>query len=494
MAETLINNNQINTSNTDKITVAVCNKVFSDLHNTLIQKGVSETDISADNPTGLVDAVKALPTNTIGAIRRDFPITLLPKNMEGAQQGFYHEVVGDYFIKQRSTDTIYIFDMSKQSFDENCHQADGGDLRIKINQALIQSAIGGDTTLGTIYLKHIPGTLNAIYTDNAGHAGIVASDANVGTISATCVNLSNSEKSLYSGDLTGKTFNIFATNGEKAFACAGYIPNVASSGYPVFLIDLQTGSSDVQNWTFFSNDMSNRGYDSTYYNGVYFCVNGNNTLSIKINWNDIESSALLRNVSYSAVAQYGFFNNKVYSLILTNNIQTLEIYDTISGQTKNINLGKTYKQAFMTIDGRPGIYNNRRCLFIEHLENGYIQICSIMGFIWLDENENFIKPISGYDYISVTLLNGNAPYTLFTPGACVPIKYNGKYYLINTSNNNYLRNGLIEQYYGKVIGNFYIRNEQQVVYFYNGTMTKDLLDGNTLDADTVSISVDVSAD
>ena len=173
-------------------------------------------------------------------------------------------------------------------------------------------------------------------------------------------------------------------------------------------------------------------------------------------------------------------------------MQTLEIYDTLSGQVKNINLGKTYQQAFLTLNGRPTIYNNRRCLFIERLENGYIQICSIMGFIWLDENEKFINPISGYDYISVTLKNGNTPYSQFSPDACVPVKYKDKYYLIDASNNEALNNGLIGRYYGKVIGNFYIRNEQQVIYFYNGTMTKSLLDGNTLDADTVSISVDVN--
>ena len=492
MAETLINNNQLQPLNTDKLTVAACSKVFGDLHDTLLQKGVAETDISADNPTGLVDAVKALPTNTIGAIKRDFPITLLPKNMVGKSQSFYHEVVGDYFIKQHSADVIHIFDMSKQSFDENCQQANGGDLRIKIDKALIQSAIGGDITLGTIYLKHIPGTLNAVYTDNAGHAGVITSDAEAGTISATCVNLSNAENSLYSGNLTGKAFKIFATNGELAFANCDYWSDVAASNYPNFLINLQTGSADIQNWTFFQHGSSSIGYDSTYYNGVYFCVNGYSTWSVKINWGDIESSALLRSVSYGSVSQYGFFNNKVYSLISTSNMQTLEIYDTLSGQVKNINLGKTYQQAFLTLNGRPTIYNNRRCLFIERLENGYIQICSIMGFIWLDENEKFINPISGYDYISVTLKNGNTPYSQFSPDACVPVKYKDKYYLIDASNNDALNNGLIGRYYGKVIGNFYIRNEQQVIYFYNGTMTKSLLDGNTLDADTVSISVDVN--
>ena len=206
MAETLINNNQLQPLNTDKLTVAACSKVFGDLHDTLLQKGVAETDISADNPTGLVDAVKALPTNTIGAIKRDFPITLLPKNMVGKSQSFYHEVVGDYFIKQHSADVIHIFDMSKQSFDENCQQANGGDLRIKIDKALIQSAIGGDITLGTIYLKHIPGTLNAVYTDNAGHAGVITSDAEAGTISATCVNLSNAENSFIFRQFDRKSF------------------------------------------------------------------------------------------------------------------------------------------------------------------------------------------------------------------------------------------------------------------------------------------------
>ena len=111
----------------------------------------------------------------------------------------------------------------------------------------------------------------------------------------------------------------------------------------------------------------------------------------------------------------------------------------------------------------------------------------------LDENLNFVKPISGASQIGIYTKNEQSRLGSYaTPDMGVCFKYGGNYYVINPRSTTSIQNGLVNVYYGKVLVNFYLRNETPVYYPYCGVINKTLLDGNTLDADTVSISVDVS--
>lgn len=479
--------------NTDKLTVAACSKVFGDLHNTLIQKGVSETDISADNPTGLVDAVKALPTNTVGSMRRDWPLALMPDlSTSASSSAFFWDEVDGYFRIQNTLDVIYIHGLSGNFWNTDGTSSEGGNLKLTINKSALQAAVtaaGSEVTLGDIRLKAVPESLNAVYYSSSGHAGVITPDVENGTFTATCVALTAAEGSLNT-NLAKSGYKVFATNGQKML-----LSTDATSGQPI-LVNLSTGVADAQNWGFIFSTYSKCGYysyNSHYYNGVWLLNNSSNVCKAYINWDDMNESSA-ENTQYGSQPMFGFSGGKVYLYVYNNNVHTLEVYD-VAAKTKTVKtLTQNFAAAFLFLTSGSNQLHAERFLYIETLQNGYTQILTPMGFIWLDENLNFVKPISGASQIGVYAKNrqnnlgysSNANY-----GIC--FKYNGNYYVISASSSTTsLKNGLVGVYYGKVLVNFYLRNETPVYYPYYGAISKTLLDGNTLDADTVSISVDVS--
>ena len=327
MAETLINNNQINTSNTDKITVAVCNKVFGDLHNTLIQKGVAETDISADNPTGLVDAVKALPTNTVGSMRRDWPLALMPSLSPQTNDLFWDEADG-YFRIQNAVDAIYIHGLSGNFWNTDGTSSEGGNLKLTINKSALQAAVtaaGSEVTLGDIRLKAVPESLNAVYYSSSGHAGVITPDIENGTFTATCVALTAVEGSLNTS-LAKSSYNIFATNGQKMLLSSG------TTSTPPMLVNLSTGAADAQNWGFIYSAKDKCAYYSFYcyyYNGVWLLCYSDSVCKAYINWDDMDESSA-ENTQYNADPMFGFTGGKIYLYVYNNNVHMLEVYDVVA--------------------------------------------------------------------------------------------------------------------------------------------------------------------
>lgn len=480
--------------NTDKLTVAACSKVFGDLYNTLIQKGVSETDISADNPTGLVDAVKALPTNTVGGIRRDFPMALIPYGITQSSDSFFTDVVDYYFRKQTNSSQILIFDLREVTWDETCKEVDGGGLKINVNKTALQAAVkaaGLEVTLGDIFMKAVPESLNIVYYASSGHAGVITPNLETNTITATCVALTQKEGALKT--LPTSRQSVWATNGQKLLL-KGY-----NSQTRQWLIDLTTGVYDTQNWGFVSSIVysGDYGWDSQYHNGFWFGPNGANLAKVKINWNDLEQTYAL-NTQYANKCYYGFKGNYLYTYTYNNGIHYLGIEDletnlkitkTITTESISDSLLFAYSYSYPS--------NCRKSLIIETLENGYTQIFVPFGFILLDADNNFIKPIAGANYIGTFIVNERSKYpkdNYIYP--LLPFKYNGKYYLLATSTSPgdiiSIRNGLVGVYYGKAVANVYNHNELILVYPYWGIINKSVMDGTTLDADTVSISVDVS--
>ncbi len=493
MAETLINNNQLQPLNTDKLTVAACSKVFGDLHNTLIQKGVAETDISADNPTGLVDAVKALPTNTVGSMRRDWPLALMPSLSTSASSGglFWDEVEG-YFRIQNAVDAIYIHGLSGNFWNTDGTSSEGGNLKLTINKSALQAAVtaaGSEVTLGDIRLKAVPESLNAVYYSSSGHAGVITPDIENGTFTATCVALTAVEGALNT-NLANANYKVFATNGQKMLLSSN------SSNTPPMLVNLSTGETDTQNWGFIYSTHSkcaNYSYICHYYNGVWLLNHGSNVCKAYINWDDMNESSA-ENTQYGTIyTMFGFSGGKIYLYTYNNNVHTLEVYD-VAAKTKAVKtLTQNFSAAFLFLTSTPSMWFAERFLHIETLQSGYTQILTPMGFIWLDENLNFVKPISGASQIGIYARNGQDRLGYANSASLgVCFKYGGNYYVINPQSTTSLKNGLVNVYYGKVLVNFYLRNETPVYYPYYGTVNKTLLDGNTLDADTVSISVDVS--
>lgn len=478
--------------NTDKLTVAACSKVFGDLHNTLIQKGVAETDISADNPTGLVDAVKALPTNTVGSMRRDWPLALMPSlSTSASSSAFFWDEVEGYFRIQNALDAIYIHGLSGNFWNTDGASSEGGNLKLTINKSALQAAVtaaGSEVTLGDIRLKAVPESLNAVYYSSSGHAGVITPDIENGTFTATCVTLTAAEGSLNT-NLAKSGYKVFATNGQKML-----LSTDTTSGQPI-LVNLSTGETDAQNWDFIFSTYSKCGYysyNSHYYNGVWLLNYSSNVCKAYINWDDMNESSA-ENTQYGDEPIFGFAGGKIYFYCYGNNVHMLEVYD-VAAKTKTVKtLTQNYAAAFLFLTGGPIQWQAERFLHIETLQNGYTQILTPMGFIWLDENLNFVKPISGASQIGVYARNGQDRLG-YSPSANygVCFKYNGNYYVIYAQSTTSLKNGLVNVYYGKVLFNFYLRNETPVYYPYYGAISKALLDGNTLDADTVSISVDVS--
>lgn len=476
--------------NTDKITVAACSKVFGDLHDTLIQKGVAETDISADNPTGLVDAVKALPTNTVGSMRRDWPLALMPSlSTSASTSAFFWDEVEGYFRIQNAVDTIYIHGLSGNFWNTDGTSSEGGNLKLTINKSALQAAVtaaGSEVTLGDIKLKAVPESLNAVYYSSSGHAGVITPDIESGTFTATCVALTAAEGSLNT-NLTNSSYNIFATNGQKMLL------SLTGSSQPI-LVDLTTGVCDAQNWPFIYSTRDKCTYYSYYchyYNGVWLLNYGSDVCKAYINWDDMDESSA-EDTKYDGMPLFGFAGGKIYLYVYNNNVHMLEVYD-VASKTKTVKtLTQNFAEAFLFLTSTQNMWHPERFLYIETLQNGYTQILTPMGFVWLDENLNFIKPISGASQIGVYARNGQDRLGYSSNanlGVC--FKYNGNYYVINPQSNTSLKNGLVNVYYGKVLVNFYLRNETPVYYPYYGAISKALLDGNTLDADTVSISVNV---
>lgn len=491
MAETLINNNQIKTSNTDKITVAVCNKVFSDLHNTLIQKGVAETDISADNPTGLVDAVKALPTNTVGSMRRDWPLALMPDLSTSSQtESFFWDEVEGYFRIQKAVDVIYIHGLNGNFWNTDGTSSEGGNLKLTINKSTLQAAVtaaGSEVTLNNIKLKAVPESLNVVYYSSTGHAGVITPDIESGTFTATCVALTAAEGSL-NPNLTSANYKVFATNGQKMLFSSN------STSIPPMLVNLSTGVCNAQNWPFIYSayqQCSAYSYGCHYYNGVWLLCYSNYVCKAYINWDNMDESSA-ENIQYGSYPMFGFSGGKIYFYCYSNNAHMLEVYD-VAAKTKTVKtLTQNYAETFLFLTNSASMYNAERFLHIETLQSGHTQILTPMGFIWLDENLNFVKPISDASQISVYARNRqNRLGETYSPSYGICFKYNGNYYVISRYSTTSITNGLVNVYYGKVLFNFYLRNETPVYYPYYGAISKALLDGNTLDADTVSISVNV---
>lgn len=492
MAETLINNNQLQPLNTDKLTVAACSKVFGDLHNTLIQKGVAETDISADNPTGLVDAVKALPTNTVGSMRRDWPLALMPSlSTSASNRAYFWDEVEGYFRIQNAVDVIYIHGLSGNFWNTDGTSSEGGNLKLTINKSALQAAVtaaGSEVTLGDIRLKAVPESLNAVYYSSSGHAGVITPDIENGTFTATCIALTAAEGSLNT-NLANTSYKVFATNGQKMLLCTG-----DTNGQPI-LVNLSTGVADAQNWSFIYSTYykcAYYSYEGHYYNGVWLLNYSNNVCKAYINWDNMDESSA-EDTQYGSYPMFGFSGGKIYLYLYNNNVHMLEVYD-VAAKTKTVKtLTQSYAEAFLFLTSTVNMWHAERFLHIETLQNGYTQILTPMGFIWLDENLNFVKPISGASQIGVYARNGQEKLGYSSSaiyGIC--FKYNGNYYVISAPSTTSLNNGLVNVYYGKVLVNFYLRNETPVYYPYYGAISKTLLDGNTLDADTVSISVGVN--
>ena len=477
------------TPNTDKITVAVCSKVFQDLHDTLLQKGLSETQISADNPTGLVDAVKALPTNTVGGVRRDWPLALCPSLSTGPQSsGTYWDTVDGYFRIQSNANAIYIHSLSENTWNTDCTSSSGGALKFTINKTNLQAAVGSEVTLGDISLKAVPGSLNIVYYSSSGHAGIITPNTQDFTISATCVALTAKEGSLIT-NLESTAYKVFATNGAKMLLSPGNI-----NKQPI-LVNLTTGVCDAQNWSFiFStyNQCAYYSFHSQYYNGVWLLGEGYYISKAFINWDDMDESSA-ENTNYNANAMFGFAGGKIYIYAYNNNLHTLEIYD-VAAKTKTVKtLAQNIAQTFLFIANTFTMWKSERYLHIEDLDGGGLLILSPMGFIILDANGNFVKPILGASQIGVFVRNGQSRLFLeSSANGTICFKYGGNYYFIAPGSTTTINNGKVGVYYGKVLCNFYLRNETPVFYPYYGAINKALLDGNTLDADTVTISVDVS--
>lgn len=261
------------------------------------------------------------------------------------------------------------------------------------------------------------------------------------------------------------------------------------------LVNLSTGAADAQNWSFiYSAEIkcAYYSYNCHYYNGVWLLVYNSKVCKAYINWDDMDESSA-ENTQYGDNVMFGFAGGKIYLYVYNNNVHTLEIYD-VASKTKTVKtLTQNYAAAFLFLTSASSLWGHERFLHIETLQNGYTQILTPMGFIWLDGNLNFVKPISGASQIGVYARNGQSrlgetQYASY--GVC--FKYGGNYYVINPQSTTSLKNGLVGVYYGKVLFNFYLRNETPVFYPYYGAVSKALLDGNTLDASTVSISVDVN--
>ncbi len=489
-----------NISNLEPITLELCNKIFGDLYNVLLQKGVSSDDISADNPTGLVDAVKALPTNTIGGVNKNFPLAFFPKNM-GSYTGalWYYDIIDNRYLRAQSSSTVvYIHDMADATWDENNQSTDSGNMTFTINKTALQNAISTSSpgvTLGDIKLKCVPDSFNIVYFSTSGHAGVITPDLETKIISATCVQLTASEDSLvsdFASDNSG--YSPYATNGEKMLMSSG--GNYPTSNRWNVLVNLLTGEACAKYWSFVNSAYSNNfnvGYYSKKYKDLWLCDSHQYTTFMYIDWDNMDNTT----ASYTAYGAYvlrGYepTEGKIYSFWNTSNNVTLEIYDiqNKTAQRKTINQG--IANTFLFLNNNTSInYNSKELLFAEKRSDGCIQILSPYGFLILDSSGNFVKPIEGASAYSIRAVNGVDFSETSNSATSNCLKWNDKYYMVFFDGATF-NNGLIGVYYDKIWVNFFLRNESPIYYVLRKTATKELLDGTLLNSDTVTISVDVS--
>lgn len=486
-----------NISNLEPITLELCNKIFGDLYNVLLQKGVSSDDISADNPTGLVDAVKALPTNTIGGVNKNFPLAFFPKNISGfGTDVLYHDIIDNrYFRAQSSSTAVYIHDMTDATWDEDNQSIDGGNVVFTIDKTALQNAISTSSpgvTLGNIKLRCVPDSFNIVYFSTSGHVGIITPDLETKGISATCVQLTAGEDSLvsdFASDNSG--YSPYATNGEKMLMSSG-----STSKNWNILVDLLTGEACAKYWSFIDSAYNKNayvGYPSKKYKDLWLCDYSQNTTFMNIDWDNMDNTT----ASYTAYGAYvlrGYepTEGKIYSFWNTSNsVKTLEIYDVQnkSAQRKTVNQGFT--DMFLFLNNAPSQWNHQEVLLVEKRADGCIQILSPYGFLILDSSGNFVKPIEGASAYSIRAVNGVDFSENSSAVISLCLKWNGKYYLVFFENATF-KNGLIGVYYDKIWVNFFLRNERPIYYASINTATKELLDGTLLNSDTVTISVDVS--
>lgn len=491
MAETLINNNQIDTANTDKITVAVCNKVFEDLNNTLIQKGVPSDSISADNPTGLVDAVKALPTNTMGSLNKDYPIALLDgDNYINDNYNFYYDIIDTSILRYmvQNGNSCYFYDLSTKSFPTEDSFTVSVSPDLTVNKTLVQNSITeqalGYTLGNNIVLKCIDNSINLAYVSyvnsTTAYCGIITvNKEDWSTITATCMPITFSEDS-YTNTF-GSSMFINAAKDNKAV-----INTKVSNAWGI--LDLQTGILKTE-LTSFASILNDYGaYQAKSHNGLYTFQNGRNLALLNIDWNNFGNSQMKLQTSYSNPCVYGVSqdNSKFYMLCYDR----LDIYNVSTGNLKTIPLSSDPSDNFLYTpnnDWYPNSGNCRECVYVE--QNDILTYLYFGGgIIILDTNDEIVKPVSGAKAISFKVLKDKNFYgnIYFSNNVKIRLKYNNVIYEFNGSVFSY-----IKTYKNKVLFNFYIRNEQELYYFYNKIITKEKMDSTLFDADTVSISVDV---
>lgn len=489
MAETLINNNQIDTANTDKITVAVCNKVFEDLNNTLIQKGVPSNSISADNPTGLVDAVKALPTNTIGSLNKDYPIAFFTDGNTFSFDDFYYDIVDDSILRMMlSANSCYFYDLLATSLPNEESMAKSFSPSLTVNKTLVQNSITEQSlgyTLGNnIVLKCIDNSINLAYisyvNSTTAYCGIITvSKDDWSTITATCIPITFSEDS-YTNTF-GQGMSINAAKDNKA------VINTKSNNDVWGILDLETGIIKTEFASFSSVQVFRYGggYQAKNYNGVYVFQYSSYLGLLQVDWNTLANSQIKFQMEYEDDYMYGVSqdNNKLYVFCP----DSLNIHNILTGSLKTIPLTSSTKTSFLPFTNFPsGGGNFSECLYIEQKDNlTYIYFGG--GIIVLDSDDNIVKPVSGSKAVCFGILQDKQlTGSLSMPNYKIRFKYNNSIYECNDSTISF-----VKIYKNKVLFNFYIRNEQELYYFYKETITKEKMDSTLFDADTVSISVNV---
>lgn len=474
------------TPNLEPITLNICNKVFQDLHDTLLQKGVS--GISADNPTGLVDGVKALPANTIGGFKTDFPIAFFPKSESGfTVDNFIWDIIEDRYLRTQVNESIIkVYDLSLISFDTLNVSTDyaSSALVLTIDKTTTQAATG--QVFGSIFrMKMIPKSKDIAYFTNTGHIGVITPDFTDKTITATYVVLVANETSLKNN--TTASHIPFASNGTKMLL------GLETNTMPyIAFVDLITGEYDVQNWSFaFAlNGGGYLKYDTKMYGNTVVAYSSTTSIAT-IDWDNIANSTA-SNRPYGAPSRMGFAEEeqKIYQLYYINKTLFLSIYDIGTKVEKIKSIVAPLADIFFGYINMSSIWNScLQELCIDTLPNGNKLILSPFGTLLLNEAGEFVQPISGAPCYSLNLRNGEKIGT-FTVQNSICFKYDGNYYSLCFKDS--LRIGLITMYYNKIITNFYVRNQTPIFYPTNQTLTKELMDSAVFDADTISLSVEVA--
>lgn len=520
MSETNLNRNQIQTLNTDRLTVFACDKVFQDLHDTLLQKGVDSSEISADNPTGLVDAVKALPTNTVGGINAKYPIAIVSDSVKyssNASRGYYDIVSsgGDDFLVQQNDGSypqtyVTIKELNGNNWSTNPNTAANFTTLYTLNLAKVNAALsaaGSSISLtGTIYFKPVPNTLKFAwivltgnYMNTLTYTGLATYDPVNNAITTTAVAVSADEGS---AALPSSYSNVevmaVSDDGGKLLYRGAY-----SSNERYAFVDTSTGKYILKTaWTWQSVLNGNRyGSNAKNLGGKWLWPMSStsvNTVLFTPDWTNYDDSTVT-NILTNYIVGYGYCDGKIFMLTFRSGTGTLYVYDMTAGTLTTKTLSTLGYKMFLGVRSDSGYsYNitNIYCgqsLYVEKTADGNYAILGGWGFILVDENYELLPPISGTAYVGMYLKVGSVPSVNFTSAdgfyanEYCPIKYDGKFYFINAT-----QNVLVPVYYNKVLFNVYERNGSLISYCYSGPVTKTLLDGTSLDADTVSLTVDVA--